>query len=633
VVVKLNEETTETYLDIYYIPDGSQLVEESQKIVSGSLDVTYNYAPAITDGTASVYIDGTSVFLKYAFTGVKRHFGGTIYLGKVGSNLDVCNCGDFDINEANGKLDLKEANGNLDLREADVNLNPCNGGNLEIREADGKLDLKEANGDLDLSEACNKCSNLDTRKANSSLDLREADGKLDLKETAGNLDLRKADSKKLDLRDTNRNLNFGEEVGRTVKPGKDGESLAVGHPTAISGHSIVDYNYTVDDLIRFVVTIEKKTTETNLNVYYVPDGIQLAVESQQNGGGFLDATYDYDSLIANGTASVYISGTSVFLKYAFTGVEFEQSFSGTVNLGTTVNDFDLTATGNNPVVAPPTIDDSKIDYHHTADKVRFIVWIDEQTTETNLDILYVPDESKLVDQSQQIAEGPLDVTYNYDTIITNGTASVYINGTSAFLKYSFTNVNQPFSGTIKLGKIGGTVNLIRGSSPTLRKVDSNLKIRGAGSNLDVEGAGSNPILRNVRSNPKLRKVRSNLDLGEVGGSLNPGEAINTPITVRSLLAPTSDIDYHHTVDKIRFVVKINGKTTESILDIYYIPNASQLVNQSQQINGSALDVTYNYTGVITDGTASVYLNGTSAFLKYAFTNIPLKFHRRIRRSI
>ncbi|KAG6852391.1 hypothetical protein C0991_012445 [Blastosporella zonata] len=57
--------------------------------------------------------------------------------------------------------------------------------------------------------------------------------------------------------------------------------------------------------------------------------------------------------------------------------------------------------------------------------------------------------------SQQIAAGPLDATFNYDPVITGGTASVYINGTYAFLKYAFKDVNQPFSSTINLGQVGG----------------------------------------------------------------------------------------------------------------------------------------------------------------------------------
>ncbi|KAG6842800.1 hypothetical protein H0H87_010307, partial [Tephrocybe sp. NHM501043] len=90
----------------------------------------------------------------------------------------------------------------------------------------------------------------------------------------------------------------------------------------------------------------------------------------------------------------------------------------------------------------------------------FVVKIDTTNTETDLRVYYAPDGTRLVDQSQQIAGGALNATFNYDPVITNGTASVYINGTSAFLKYSFKDVQQPFSGTVNLGQISR--NLARG---------------------------------------------------------------------------------------------------------------------------------------------------------------------------
>ncbi|KAG6842801.1 hypothetical protein H0H87_010308, partial [Tephrocybe sp. NHM501043] len=159
--------------------------------------------------------------------------------------------------------------------------------------------------------------------------------------------------------------------------------------------------------------------------------------------GALNATFNYDPVITDGTASVYINGTSAFLKYSFKDVQ--QPFSGTVNLGQIGRNF---ASGG---------DDSKaaaIYYDHKFDKIRFVVKIDTTNTETDLRVYYAPDGTRLVDQSQQIAGGALNATFNYDPVITNGTASVYINGTSAFLKYSFKDVQQSFSGTVNLGQIG-----------------------------------------------------------------------------------------------------------------------------------------------------------------------------------
>ncbi|KAG6858319.1 hypothetical protein C0991_003009 [Blastosporella zonata] len=84
----------------------------------------------------------------------------------------------------------------------------------------------------------------------------------------------------------------------------------------------------------------------------------------------------------------------------------------------------------------------------------FVITINRATTETDLTISYAPKSIRLIYQVKQIAAGPLDATFKHPPDIIDGTVSVYINGTNAFLKYAFDDLdNGHFKHIVNLGKI------------------------------------------------------------------------------------------------------------------------------------------------------------------------------------
>ncbi|KAG6839124.1 hypothetical protein C0991_005565, partial [Blastosporella zonata] len=96
-------------------------------------------------------------------------------------------------------------------------------------------------------------------------------------------------------------------------------------------NSNIHYDHTVGK-IRFVITINRATTETDLTISYAPKSTQLIHQVKQIAAGPLDATFKHTPYIICGMASVYINGKNAFLKYAFHDLD-NGSFNLVVNLG------------------------------------------------------------------------------------------------------------------------------------------------------------------------------------------------------------------------------------------------------------------------------------------------------------